>query len=284
MQNDTGLSDLLVAIGMQNITLVRELLEKGAHVDPEDNKTTPLMAAAQKGHSDIMQLLIKAGANVNAQDHVHGTALFYAAKEGKSEACKLLISSGALVDTISINGCTPLRSALLNWRTETMRVLIEHGHANVNKVSGRNPLEYAQLQKNPDDKERAKDPDMVQEQTLLELALSQNNNNATKLLITSGANVNIRDKNGLTLLMIAAQKGQLEAIKLLVEDGRVDIKEKLDNNYSAYIFAALNGHKKCKEYLLSKCPDLAPITHENQNAVTGFQSMWHNIHHWVATH
>ncbi len=47
---------------------VQVLLDKGAEVNTSDEVTavTPLMAASQCGHADVVMELLKAGANVNA--------------------------------------------------------------------------------------------------------------------------------------------------------------------------------------------------------------------------
>jgi ankyrin repeat protein len=61
----------------------------------------PLMVASKYGYIDIMQILIKAGANVNAKDGYGQTPLYYAVLRDKYEACKLLITNGA-----DVNACT----------------------------------------------------------------------------------------------------------------------------------------------------------------------------------
>jgi ankyrin repeat-rich membrane spanning protein len=49
---------------------VKQLLEKGADVNVEDNNDwTALMWAAYKGHTGIVKALIDRGADVNAKDN-----------------------------------------------------------------------------------------------------------------------------------------------------------------------------------------------------------------------
>lgn len=49
--------------------VLQVLLDKGAEVNDSDEVTsvTPLMAAAQCGHMDVVSVLLKAGSNVNAR-------------------------------------------------------------------------------------------------------------------------------------------------------------------------------------------------------------------------
>ncbi len=77
------------------------LMAAGAKVDAaSDGGTTPLMVATEKGHLGMCRLLIAAGANVNAKNHYCGgiPPLGGAIRSGSAEICKLLIENGAHVD------------------------------------------------------------------------------------------------------------------------------------------------------------------------------------------
>ena len=76
---------------------VRQLLEadstlanaKGAH-----NKT-PLHRAAEKNHVEIAELLISAGANINAEDSWSMTPLQWATNMGSRNVAKILLARAA---------------------------------------------------------------------------------------------------------------------------------------------------------------------------------------------
>jgi ankyrin repeat protein len=64
------------AIKIQNETAVRSLLRIGADVNEQDRRgVAPLSAAAYKGSLNILNMIISAGANINAQNHSGSTAL-----------------------------------------------------------------------------------------------------------------------------------------------------------------------------------------------------------------
>lgn len=56
---------------------------------------TALICAANRGHTECLNLLIQYGANLNIKDFHGGTALTYAAKFGNLECLKCLVQSGA---------------------------------------------------------------------------------------------------------------------------------------------------------------------------------------------
>jgi ankyrin repeat protein len=73
------------------------LIEGGADVNAvvDKNGATALHFASYQGHSEIVKMLIEAGANVNAFDKWYNTALDVASPEGHSEIVKMLEEAGA---------------------------------------------------------------------------------------------------------------------------------------------------------------------------------------------
>jgi ankyrin repeat protein len=56
---------------------------------------TALIAAAERGHTEITNSLIAAGASLDVEDQFQRTALMYAAERGHTEIEELLITAGA---------------------------------------------------------------------------------------------------------------------------------------------------------------------------------------------
>jgi uncharacterized protein len=87
---------------------VQNLLQEGAKVDATDKRDrTALVLAAERGHTTIMELLLKAGA------HIHGRKqripLHEAALHGQVESMRKLIHYGASVNRFNHAGLTPTR-------------------------------------------------------------------------------------------------------------------------------------------------------------------------------
>jgi ankyrin repeat protein len=75
-----------------SITFTKACLAAGAEIDPRDKSTgkTPLMTAAHFGHTDIVKLLLQAGANPRKRDPYGRTAREIAADMDQAEVVKLL--------------------------------------------------------------------------------------------------------------------------------------------------------------------------------------------------
>jgi ankyrin repeat protein len=75
-----------------NLSKAQELLEKD--VQPSIRSiidSTPLLAAAEGGHVEIIRLLLEQGAFVSEQDRYRRTAIYWASKDGYKEAAAELL-------------------------------------------------------------------------------------------------------------------------------------------------------------------------------------------------
>jgi hypothetical protein len=99
------------------------LLEAGAdpHLKtPSEYKYTPLLTAALSGQSEIVQILLRAGVNVNATNTIGQTALHLA---GNAEVAQLLLSVGADPTVRTIHGETAADEALRRNHFDLLKVL-----------------------------------------------------------------------------------------------------------------------------------------------------------------
>ena len=124
---DNGTLLLSAAVGGQH-GLVRFLLNRCATVDQENSVgLTPLQAAAcqQPGNKETIEMLMEAGANIEAGNpHDGTTALIYAAELGTVDAAQALLSGGATVDAAKRDGGTALMAASHRGHLELVQALI----------------------------------------------------------------------------------------------------------------------------------------------------------------
>ncbi|TYZ58284.1 hypothetical protein PybrP1_011927, partial [[Pythium] brassicae (nom. inval.)] len=144
-----GTAALHIAAGSGCVETARLLLENHAAVDALSNDhVSPLFVAAQLGHTEMVQLLLKTRANPDmcASEGASGkTALFEAASEGHAAVVRELLESNAAVDVVTDDehgasvdmatedGATPLYVAAQNGNLEAVSALIAHS-ASVNLV------------------------------------------------------------------------------------------------------------------------------------------------------
>ena len=80
--------------------------------------------------------------------------------------------------------------------------------------------------------------------TVLILASREGRLDEVKVLLEAGANVNAKEKYGITALILASHIGYLEIVKeLLIVDG-INVNEKTNYGSTALINASCNGHLK----------------------------------------
>jgi len=100
---------LHLAIDMDNVERVRELLASGIDINKKSNQYeyTPTYIAAFEGHIDCLRLLIENGADVNIPNKYNYTPTHIAAEKGHVDCLRLLIENGADVNKANQFGYTP---------------------------------------------------------------------------------------------------------------------------------------------------------------------------------
>ena len=121
-------NDICTATRAGNIKAIKQQLAKGADVNTGDSEfgVSPLSWAALLGHTEIAELLIQSGADVNGRNRDGGTALHGATFLGHVDAAELLIRNGADVNAKNDKGETPLYVSTVGWEiTEFVAALLE---------------------------------------------------------------------------------------------------------------------------------------------------------------
>ncbi|CAI5769535.1 kinase D-interacting substrate of 220 kDa isoform X3 [Podarcis lilfordi] len=207
------------------------LLEKCKDVDERnENGQTPLMLAAEQGNLEIVQELIKKGANCNLEDADNWTALISAAKEGHAAIVSELLNCNVNMEHRDMGGWNALMWACYKGRTEAAELLLERG-ANPN-ITG---LQYSVYP--------------------IIWAAGRGHSRIVQLLLHHGAKVNCSDKYGTTPLIWAARKGHLECVKYLLHMG-ADVDQEGANSMTALIVAVKGGFTDSVKEILKRNPNV----------------------------
>jgi ankyrin repeat protein len=85
--------------------------------------------------------------------------------------------------------------------------------------------------------------------------VSSGNREHVELFAKAGMNINAKDKDGSTALMIAAEKGDLPIAQLLIEHG-ADVNANNADGYTALMYVAYKGNLAVAELLIKSRADI----------------------------
>nr|XP_020446550.1 kinase D-interacting substrate of 220 kDa isoform X1 [Monopterus albus] len=214
----------------ENLAAIKTHLDKFRDVDSRsDNGQTPLMVAAEQGNLDIVQELIRRGANVNLDDIDCWTALISAAKEGHIEVVRELLENNANLEHRDMGGWNSLMWAAYKGRTDVAQLLLE---------KGANPNITGQYSVYP-----------------IIWAAGRGHAEIVHLLLQHGAKVNCSDKYGTTPLIWAARKGHYDSVMHLLANG-ADVDQEGANSMTALIVAVKGGYTEVVKELLKRNPNV----------------------------
>jgi ankyrin repeat protein len=133
---------LSLASGSGSSEIVEILLQAGANVNAQDRYgKTALMHTAWFGHLEIALLLLEAGADVTARDETGNTAL---ALSGDPQIAQILLQAGADIDAKDVYGTTALMRAAGYGDLDVVRFLLEAGtDVNARDDNDKTALTYA---------------------------------------------------------------------------------------------------------------------------------------------
>ena len=128
----TGATALHLAALQGGLEVVHLLLERGARLEARAGdslyRAMPLYLAAQHGHSGVVEALVAAGADPNRRLwRMDATPLHAAADGGHRGAAAALLQLGASPHTRNWNGVTALGLAAMAGRVEVVKVLLAAG-------------------------------------------------------------------------------------------------------------------------------------------------------------
>ncbi|CAL1263953.1 unnamed protein product [Larinioides sclopetarius] len=253
-KNKYSLTPLQIASENGHCEIARLLLLNGAEPNIlSDNNLQPLHQAVLNDDFEMMEILIKAGANtfqrdaegssaielaikcknldimeallehskpdINLKGHDNRTLLHHAAAAGSLQAVKSLEDKGACVNCRDSTGAKPIHIAA------------EEGHENIVEYFLREGLDID-------------DRDLGNFCSLLHYAAAGNQSGVCKFLLKSGLHVNIIDADGDTPLHVAAQMYKVGVLHTLLHYGaHYDIQnERNDRPIDVAMFASLPEH------------------------------------------
>ncbi len=184
---------LLTHVGAVSDPIIVSLfLDHGLPVDiSAENGKTLLMIASHNGATQVVQVLLSRGADINATDNEGMTPLHNAvAGYSRSATISYLLKHGARIDSARRDGSTPLMEASRKGRADFVEMLIQKG-ANINAQDERG-------------------------ETPLIRAAQMGHASVVQILLSHGANIaSKRKQDGATALSLAESTHVKDIIQLL---------------------------------------------------------------------
>jgi ankyrin repeat protein len=181
------------------------------------------MRAAEKGDSKTVEQLLDHGANIEATNLNGDTVLMIAAENNDVTTMRLLLRRGANIRAKNHNGDTALLEAVRGGNPEALAVLLEK----TPNISDRNGALLEATSSGPVLMQYPSPQPDVRKEGVLPAPQESTWVATVRILLNSGAEIETRDSDGATPLMLAASVGQTEIFKFLLERGaNMDVRDK----------------------------------------------------------
>ena len=221
---------LMIACWKRNAEAINMLLNAGANpnIVGAEGLICIHHAVLWDGSEETLQAIINHGTDINATSRDNVTALMIACWKCNVEAINVLLNAGADTNIVDANALTCIHQAVgEGCSSKTIQALIDHG-ADINLTDKTNTtaLMIACKKRNAETinvlLNAGADPNIANTMGLISIHLAASvdcSNETIQAIIDNGADVNTRDEDSLTALMLACLKGNIEAINALMNAG-----------------------------------------------------------------
>ncbi|XP_039290548.1 fibronectin type 3 and ankyrin repeat domains protein 1 [Nilaparvata lugens] len=232
----TSVINLHRAVQYGNINVAKKFLANRPNaIDNYDRKgKSALVKAAMKGDTQLMGVLVAAGASVDlASRHSQVTALMEAAWRGQLDCARLLVDSGAHWNATDNHGCSAVHYAVDNSQINILKMAIEMGaDINLKDANGWSPL--------------------------MRGVLLNSKTEVLEELLKNGADVNATDKRGQSALMQAILALNTDGVRMLLKSGASTGLSNMYNN-TAIDMAGLLQDKELETILKTRQEQQIPV-------------------------
>lgn len=212
--------------------------------DADTSGRSVLHWAAYQGDEDMLNAILRCGADPDLQCISGRTPLHYATRVGATICVTALIDAGAQLNVPDKQGETPLHSAADHKQNGILRLLLEAGaEPNQKNYLGEAPIAYA---------------------------ATENNAEGVSILLDHGSEISLSDHRGFTPLLDSLWANAHDVVIILIESG-ADIAAATVDGMTALHFIAQQGDIRLMEILLNMPLFRINTTSLNKDGLTAYE-------------
>lgn len=260
------MSELHEAVEDRNLQQVLRLLETTNPNIRDSEGRTPLHLAAEGGYNEIVRVLLERNADRDALDPNGWSYIHYAASGGGQENLDLMasiIASGEDIDEVTYIGQTPLHVSISNGNEQMALLLLDnYADPNIQSQDGMTPLHVACIGVMQNVVTRLLssniDPNATDQHDMTPLHYAARNPvfEIIQSLVGENLELNVQDAYGMTPLHYASQDGNIENVRILLENETIDMDLGNDTEQTPLHLAAGGGYMEIVEALVGNGADI----------------------------
>ncbi|XP_048250459.1 ankyrin repeat domain-containing protein 17-like isoform X2 [Haliotis rufescens] len=238
-----GRTPLMMAAEKGHRQVIDLLVTQGADVSLVDyDRNDILHVACLGGHVDLVKyVLSKKVADINNRGQYGGTPLMMAAEKGHRQVFDLLMTQGADVSLVDYDRNNILHVACLGGHTDMVKYILSQKVANINSRG-----QYGW--------------------TPLMMSAEKGHRQVFDLLVTQGADVSLVDYNRNKILHVACLGGHTDMVKYVLSQKVADINSRGQYGRTPTMMSAEKGHRQVFDLLVTQGADVS-LVDDNRNNI-----------------